>query len=88
MNSDLSVQSPPPLDGHASRALGVLLKIADTYRDRNAVRQATEMYFDLLAKYGHLPEAERARERLVAIAEGYEAKGDYRQARALCERLL
>ena len=43
---------------------------------------------DLLAKYGHLPEAGRARDALLTVAEGYEARGEVRQARALCGRLL
>lgn len=80
--------TPPPVAGPASRAAGMLLRIADGYRERNALRQAIEAYFSLLANYGHLPEAARARERLMTIAEGYEAKGEYRSARALCERLL
>jgi len=80
--------TPPVADGHASRALGVLLKIADNYRAQNATRQAIEMYFDILSKYGHLPDVSRVRDRLLGIAEEYETRGDFRQARALCERLL
>jgi hypothetical protein len=84
-----SATTPPPAGAeHASRALGVLLKIADNYRAQNQIRQAIEMYFDLLAKYGHVPEVSRVRDRLLSIAEEYETKGDFRQARSLCERLL
>jgi hypothetical protein len=83
------VRTPPQsASGHTSRALGVLLKIADNYRAQNSTRQAIEMYFDILAKYGHLPEVGGVRDRILAIAEEYETRGDFRQARALCERLL
>jgi hypothetical protein len=79
---------PPPADDYDTRALGMLLRIADSHRAANAVRQAIEMYFSILEKYANLPESRKARERLLEIAEEFEGRGQLRQARALVERLL
>jgi hypothetical protein len=72
----------------ANRSLAMLLRIADGYKASNNIRQATELYFDILDKHGHLDAASVAHERLLEIAELYERKGELRQARALAERLM
>jgi hypothetical protein len=72
----------------SSPALAHLAKIADGYFASGAVRQATELYFEILEDHPDTPEAGRARERLMAIAETYEKAHATRQARTLYERLL
>jgi hypothetical protein len=72
----------------APPALARLMKVADGYFVSGAVRQATELYFQILEKHADTPQAARARERLMAIAERYEKANERRQARSLYERLL
>jgi len=69
-------------------ALVHLAKMADVYFASGAVRQATELYFEILERHADTPEAVQARARLMAIAEGYERAHATRQARSLYERLL
>ena len=72
---------------YQNRAIGMLMRIADTYREQNNLRQATEMYFDILHKYPDAPEARLAHERLMELAAYYESRGELRQARYICEQL-
>ena len=72
---------------YQNRAIGMLMRIADTYREQNNFRQATEMYFDILHKYPDAPEARLAHERLMELAAYYESRGELRQARYICEQL-
>lgn len=68
--------------------LNRLLRMADSYRERGLLKQASEMYFELAEQHEPSGESQLARERLVAIAETYEQQGQPRQARSLYERLL
>ena len=78
-------QQPP---GAERALLARLLNMADRYRDEGAIEQAKEMYFSLAESHADAPEAARARERLIEIAEHYEAGGQLRWARSMYERLL
>ena len=68
--------------------LNRLLRMADSYRERGLLKQASEMYFELAEQHAPSGEGQVARERLVAIANTYEQLGQPRQARSLYERLL
>lgn len=72
----------------ANPLLTRLLKIADGYRAENALRQAIEIYFELVEHYPSTPEAREAWQRLTKIGEQYERSGEFRQARSLYQRLL
>ena len=65
-----------------------LLRIADGYRAENALRQAIEIYFELVENHPDTPEATQANQRLTEIGEQYERSGEFRQARSLYKRLL
>ena len=73
---------------HALRALRMLFRIAEGYWERQEIRQAMELYTEIHEKYGDMPEAEPAEEKLLEIAEWFEAQGSTHQARALAERLI
>jgi len=77
-------ESPEP----DPRLLDRLLKLADAYRAEDALRQATEMYFELAETYPHTPQGDQALKWLLSIAEHYEHAGARRQARSIYERLL
>jgi len=61
--------------------------MADRYLAENALRQALEMYFEMLEKRNDIGTAKQARERLMGIAEEWELAGKRRQARAIYERM-
>jgi hypothetical protein len=65
-----------------------LLGMADRYRADNLLRQAAEIYFQVVDRYVGAPESSRARQRLLEIAEHYENIGAPHQARGIYERLL
>jgi hypothetical protein len=71
-----------------SRVLPRLLRMADTYRESGSVRQAIEMYFELIDQYSETPQALTAEDRLLDVAQSFELAGELRQARGIYERLL
>ena len=88
---DLAPSAPaavPVQPEAANPLLTHLLRIADGYRAENALRQAIEIYFELVENHPHMPEAQQARHRLTEIGEQYERSGEFRQARSLYQRLL
>ena len=86
------VAAPLPLEPLRSPVdstpLSRLLRMAENYRTFNALRQALEIYWEIVEQHPETPEAAQARERLLAIGAQYEREGKLRQARALYERLL
>ena len=70
-----------------SEMLARLLKMADSYRARNALHQAAEMYFELVECHPDTSEAAKAEQRLIEIGDNYERNGELRQARSIFERL-
>ncbi len=79
----------PPAGGPAvSPLVALLLRQADGYRARNALRNAAELYFTLVERHPETEEAVAAREQLLQVAAHYERLGAPRQARAIYERLL
>ncbi|MBI5114954.1 hypothetical protein HZA56_00610 [Candidatus Poribacteria bacterium] len=87
-NTDLSPAATPQPSEAQSRVLARLLGMADRYRSEDALCQAADICFDLIENHEHSPEAGRAREHLMEIAEHYENGGQRRLARHLYERLL
>jgi hypothetical protein len=77
-----------PQTGTGNPLLSRLLKIAEGYCKEKAIRQAVEIYFEMVETQSHTPEALVAREELLRIGEQYERNGEFRQARSLYERLL
>ena len=65
-----------------------LMELADRYRAENSIRQAMEIYFELVEDYDDTPQAQQARDRLMEIAEEYECAGKRHHARGMYERLL
>ena len=71
----------------SSEMLARLLRMADSYRTRNALHQAVEMYFELVESHPDTSEAAQAEQRLIEIGDNYERNGELRQARSIFERL-
>ncbi len=71
-----------------SRVLPRLLAMADAYYQDGLLRQAIEMYFELVRHHGDSPQARQAEERLLEVARAYERAGELRQARGIYEQLL
>ena len=65
-----------------------LMEMADRYRAANEIRQAIEIYFELVEDHEDSPQAKQARRCLMEIAVEYERVGGRRQARGIYERLL
>ncbi len=65
-----------------------LLAMANRYQRGGEVRQAAEMYWMLLEDHAGTPQAAAAHTHLLGLAEGYEAEGKQRMARAMYERLM
>ena len=82
------VEASPRSSQTDSRALERVLGMADHYRADNLLRQAAEMYFEVVDRCNSTPELARARQRLMEIAEHYENIGAPHQARGIYERLL
>jgi hypothetical protein len=72
---------------HHARARAKLLAMADGYLRAGSLRQALEMYFDLMDGYPDTPEARQAEERTLEVAYRHEQMGEMRLARAIYERL-
>jgi hypothetical protein len=70
------------------RVLPRLLAMADTYRLAGSLRQAVEMYFQLVREHSDSPQALQAEDRLLEVARSYEEAGELRQARGIYEQLL
>lgn len=81
--SAMPVTEQPLSFGVAAR----LYRMADRYMDQNAIRQATEIYFELVEEFADTPSAPLARERLLDIGEHYERNGEFHLARGIYERL-
>jgi tetratricopeptide (TPR) repeat protein len=73
---------------NTARVLPRLLAMADTYRNTGSIRQAIELYFELIKYYSDSPQALKAEDRLLDVAQSYELAGELRQARGIYERLL
>ncbi len=71
-----------------TRVLPRLLAMADTYFQGGSLRQAIELYFELVREHAGTPQALQAEERLLAVARNYEQAGELRQARGIYEQLL
>jgi hypothetical protein len=61
--------------------------MAERYLADNLLRQAAEMYFEVVGSYTSTPESARARRQLIEIAEHYEDIAAPCQARGIYERL-
>jgi hypothetical protein len=83
-----AVEAPPQSSQTDSRVLERVLGMADRYREDNLLRQAAEMYFEVVERHSSAPERDRACQRLLEIAEHYEDIGAPHQARGIYERLL
>jgi hypothetical protein len=70
------------------RVLENLIGMADLYARNGSVRQAMELYFELVIEHDGSDQSILAYDRLVAIAQRYECRGELRQARGIYERLL
>jgi hypothetical protein len=82
-------ESTPASRPRAPTALLVkLLEMADGYAKTGAKHLALDLYFAIIDRYSEAPEADRARQRLMEIAQQYERAGETHQARSLYERLL
>ena len=71
-----------------SRALERAMGMAERYLADNLLRQAAEMYFEVVGRYAGAPESARAHEQLLEIAEHYEDIEAPHEARGIYERLL
>jgi len=80
--------STNPESANHSRVLARLLGMADTYRDAGSLRQAVEMYFELIREHAESSQALQAEDRLLEVAQYYENGGELRQARGIYEQLL
>ena len=83
-----AVATVPAPDETEMRVLGRLLRMADDYHARNAIRQAEEMYLELVEDHPATPHAQQARDRLLLLCDEYERNGKLRHARWLYERLV
>jgi Tfp pilus assembly protein PilF len=70
------------------RMLDRLLGMAHRYHSEGNLRQAMEMYWDLLENHPSTAQAQGARVSLLDQAEAYERDGARHVARAVYERLL
>jgi hypothetical protein len=71
-----------------SRVLPRLLAMADTYRKGGSLRQAIELYFEIVREHAGTPQAFQAEDRLIDVARSYERAGELRQARGIYEQLI
>ncbi|MFO0891268.1 MAG: hypothetical protein U0790_19255 [Isosphaeraceae bacterium] len=78
----------PEEDHHRGRVLDHLIGMAEMYARGGALRQAIELYFEVLGDHGGTPQAGEAEDRLLAIAQHYEDQREFRLARGIYERLL
>ena len=80
--------APEVQSASSARILTRLLSMADQYRASGSMRQAIEMYFELLRQHSETPQGQRAEERLFEVARSYERSGELRQARGIYEQLI
>ncbi|WP_165227587.1 tetratricopeptide repeat protein [Aquisphaera insulae] len=73
---------------HRAQVLDHLLGMARQYARNGSIRQAIELFFEVVADHAGTSQAVDAEEHLLAIAQHYEDQGELRQARGLYERLL
>jgi hypothetical protein len=100
MSDEVNVATPaaPPIGGAVAaaplppaerRVMDRLLSMADHCLHDHLLRQAAEMYFEVLDHQdAGISEAEHARRCLIEIAEFYERTGNPHQARGIYEQLL
>jgi hypothetical protein len=88
VNTAPGVEAPARPSQPDSQAMERVLGMADRYRADNLLRQAAEMYFEVVERCKSAPELARARQRLLEIAEHYENIGAPHQARGIYERFL
>jgi hypothetical protein len=82
----VAVAPPPPAE---RRVMDRLLSMADHCLHDHLLRQAAEMYFEVLDHQdAGISETEHARRCLIEIAEFYERTGNPHQARGIYEQLL
>jgi hypothetical protein len=65
-----------------------LLAMAQTYRSEGSLRQAMEMFWELVEDFSETPQALVARKVLLDLAVHYERNGARREARSIYERLV
>lgn len=70
------------------RLLSHLLGMADMYARNGSLRQAIELYFELVNGHDGTDQALLASDRLMTIAQQYEGNRELRLARGIYERLL
>ena len=81
-----AVPQPPPSE---TPVMERILNMADRCLRDHLLRQAAEMYFEVLDHQdAGISEAEHARRCLIEIAEFYERTGNPHQARGIYEQLL
>ena len=79
-------QQPPPTGAPVADRL---MAMADHCLHKNLLRQAAELYFEMLDRPGAgASEMEHARQCLMEIAEYYQRTGNPHQARSIYEQLL
>ncbi len=83
-----TVATVPAPDETEMRVLGRLLRMADDYHGRNAMRQAEEMYLELVEYHPSTPQAQQARDQLLMLCDEYERNGKLHHARWLYEQLV
>ena len=70
------------------RVLEHLASMADQYARDGSVRQAIELYFELVTDHAGTDQAVHAGDQLLAIAQQYDGPRRTAQARGIYERLL
>ncbi len=88
MRSGVEVDVSSSTSTIRTRVLEGLLRMADSYRRDGSLRQAIEMYFELVHDHDGTVQSGLAEERLFEIAREYEMVGELRQARGIYEHLL
>lgn len=84
------IHEPASADHIASGRFAVLerlLSMAQAYRNEGSLRQAMEMYWELVEDYSGTPQADKARDVLLNLATSYERNGARHEARSIYERL-
>ena len=71
-----------------SQAVERIMGMAERCLADNLLRQAAEMYFEVVGRYAGAPESARAHEQLLEIAEHCEDIEAPHEARGIYERLL
>jgi pentatricopeptide repeat protein len=71
-----------------SRALHRLLAMADSYLREGSIRQALEMYYDMMNRHPETAEALQAEERILEVARLHEEAGEFHNARAIYDQMV